>query len=898
MSASQASGNLAIKTSLCTSSRADKIAPHWVNESREQHEQKRKLACITLRAAQTNLRNHESQAQIPANIQQPGGNVNTGLAWAMIIFLPNVLLYYWMFDRISPIEYLTQVYQLDLPFLLQAPLAGVCVSALCAWWLSKSKLNPNPPLTARVVLLTVGVECLLAFIAAAALLGYAFVSNLIAVAAGGVIVTAAIGLGLRILEFPLIALGRERFASALERLVVAAALGLGALALLVFLLGSLGVLNAWLWRALILGLCLQSFHPLQSLVLDLYASACTFKNQASPVALAALAFTLLYILAHLPLLWASPTEYDILEYHLAAPAQYLRDGQISFLHENLLANMPANGEMLYLVAMLTCGKWRGLPAAHTLLFAAWVLAICGVYALASRLTNVGRAASPSSVEYGKTNADNSPAAALGAFLYALIPLGSALAGDFYVEHFQALFHLAALMAGCAFLCERARRETFATGLGWLVLAGCAAGFCCGTKYTALLLTLVPMSIFIPFIFLLEGNILDGLRAVSCIFASAGCVFSPWLMRNLLASDDPIYPIGGVLGRRLFRSSANPGRLDHFEADVRTGARSGKALLNSLRQLIPGMDELKNWRPELESCGPQILCFALPGFLSIKRPAELLVAGTFILDLMLWFLFTHRLNRFFFPVLSPLAVLGALGVARLWRVNWLRSPVAILCMGLPVLIGPVPMLYVWLLSNPAYFAGQQSPREAAQQDYHIHGDCGAAAYDAWQGINNLPAESKVLFMGDSQTFYLDKTPVYSTVFNSHLLEELIAHSDNAAMLASLLSARGVTHLYINYSEWVRLDASYALKRSDAQSPWQLASMNGEKRMQMRQLLQSGHMRGYGDAWPEGIRSAYLKLSPKGYAILEDLFLRHTVVESIWGENHRNDCELRRLTQFER
>ena len=46
-------------------------------------------------------------------------------------------------------------------------------------------------------------------------------------------------------------------------------------------------------------------------------------------------------------------DYDSLEYHLGAPAEYLKAGRIIALPHNFYSNLPQLTEMLYLLAMTT-----------------------------------------------------------------------------------------------------------------------------------------------------------------------------------------------------------------------------------------------------------------------------------------------------------------------------------------------------------------------------------------------------------------------------------------------------------------------------------------------------------------------------------------------------------------
>ncbi|MCP4590711.1 MAG: hypothetical protein GY842_08200, partial [bacterium] len=55
-------------------------------------------------------------------------------------------------------------------------------------------------------------------------------------------------------------------------------------------------------------------------------------------------------------LWAEEGNgYDVLEYHLQLPKEYLEAGRIDYVPHNVYANFPANVEMLYLLSLLVRG---------------------------------------------------------------------------------------------------------------------------------------------------------------------------------------------------------------------------------------------------------------------------------------------------------------------------------------------------------------------------------------------------------------------------------------------------------------------------------------------------------------------------------------------------------------
>ena len=73
-----------------------------------------------------------------------------------------------------------------------------------------------------------------------------------------------------------------------------------------------------------------------------------------------------------------PFEYDELEYHLGAPAEYIKAGRIIALPHNFYSNLPQLTEMLYLLAL----KMSSGVAAKLLHWSFGVLGAVAVYAIA------------------------------------------------------------------------------------------------------------------------------------------------------------------------------------------------------------------------------------------------------------------------------------------------------------------------------------------------------------------------------------------------------------------------------------------------------------------------------------------------------------------------------------
>ena len=84
------------------------------------------------------------------------------------------------------------------------------------------------------------------------------------------------------------------------------------------------------------------------------------------------------------------------------------------------------------------------------------------------------------------------------------------------------------------------------------------------------------------------------------------------------------------------------------------------------------------------------------------------------------------------------------------------------------------------------------------------------YAAMQFLNDpekLPPDSKILFLGEAQTFYCRRPYVASTVFDTNRLEEIVRAARTPEDVCKALKAQKITHLYVDTAELARLQLSY-------------------------------------------------------------------------------------------
>ena len=190
-----------------------------------------------------------------------------------------------------------------------------------------------------------------------------------------------------------------------------------------------------------------------------------------------LAVTLLVSVVPPGFLWAEEGGgYDVLEYHLQLPKEYLEQEAIQHTPHNVYGAFPANVEMLYVLCMSLRGDpYDGAATAKILNALLAVLFVFAMYVAGREVScRVG-------VVTGVI------AAGVGWLPY--------LSGVAYVENGMLLFaaiSVAGLMRAC-------KAESSSSRPGWYVVAGLMAGFACGCKYTAVLMVAAPLALVTPFV---------------------------------------------------------------------------------------------------------------------------------------------------------------------------------------------------------------------------------------------------------------------------------------------------------------------------------------------------------------------------------------------------------------
>ncbi len=612
-------------------------------------------------------------------------------------------------------------------------------------------------------------------------------------------------------------------------LLLGAALGLGTLSLLVLLLGLIGLLQRPIWVAILFVCTVAGVARLRMLLRAVSASDRRREHATPPCTndkwacmwLLACPFLVLVLLAASTapgLIWQEEgLGYDVLEYHLQLPKEYVQAGRIEYAPHNVYSSFPANVEMLYLLAMIVLDDVydAGVTAnmihlifAVLAVFAAWV---------------AGREWSPAAgVVCGVVMAT------AGWMVY--------LCGLAYVENGMLFFGMAATAILLGKSVTTFGAETGgayfpppplslpAGGDSWrsITSAGVMAGFACGCKYTALPLIAAPLAIATV---LRSGcsvrrRIVEGL-----VFTAATLVtFAPWLIKNQMMTGNPVFP----LANSVFKASPPGWGEEETERwDRSHGAPTLEWALPALRSVgvrIGVVWDNLLW-DKYHRFGPAIFVIALCGLLRRRRDRiDAILLTVLFVQLIVWLLVTHLFARFAVVMLIPLALLcgrsepQASACAKTHRELKLAARPARLRRGRIIVLLLVAGC-VWNFVFAVRLCRQELPGDAPASiiyDGRIDG------LEYFHVVNHeLPQDAKILLVGDAKAFYFQRDVDYCVTFNRNPFFEAVLAADTVQDLLNWLHESGYTHVLVDWSEVRRLASTYGF--SPAIDPARLAAM---------------------------------------------------------------------------
>jgi len=492
------------------------------------------------------------------------------------------------------------------------------------------------------------------------------------------------------------------------------------------------------------------------------------------------------IIAIILLCCVPPVSKDALVHHLAVPKLYLKNGGIYEIPFMPFSYYPMNLDLLYIVPLYLGNDI--IPKLIHFCFAlltAWL-----IFNYLKRRTNKNYAL-------------------LGVIFFLSIPIIVKLSITVYVDLGLIFFSTISLLLLLKWI-----EEGF--GVWVLLLSALFCGLAAGTKYNGLI-TLLLLTLFVPFLY---SRYVPNSKPVFfkaagygiLFFAMALLVFSPWLIRNYLWTNNPLYP----LYDHLFNPHNEPNRqaIGFFAYRSLVYHETWwEMLLLPVRVFFQGQDANPQYFDG--KLNPLLLPFTLLAFYRTKddlpavRGEKKLFLAYAVLFFVTSFFSSGMRIRYISPIIPPLVILSILGVKKTF------DSVS----GLPLrYLGTIGFTVVFLavtfaLSLNAHYLfsqyGYVKPFSylsgAVSRDRYI--EIYRREYPVLRYINeNLPHDSKILFiqMG-KRGYYCDREYVLDMNFNRSMLHELVRDSNGPEGILHGMNSRGITHLLIShdiFNRWVK------------------------------------------------------------------------------------------------
>ncbi|MCF8053162.1 MAG: glycosyltransferase family 39 protein [Desulfobacterales bacterium] len=478
-----------------------------------------------------------------------------------------------------------------------------------------------------------------------------------------------------------------------------------------------------------------------------------------------------------------PVSRDALNHHLLVPKLYLAAGEIYEIPEITFSYYPMTLEMLYLGAM-----WLGSDILPKYIHFAFAL-----------LTAV------SMHRYLKRRFD-ATWAAVGVCLFLTLPVMMKLSVTVYVDLGLIFFSWMALVHFLYWQEEGWRFKEF-------MISAVCCGLALGVKYNGMV-TLFILAAFVTMAYARShaGKPRAGLKAFgfgALYVAVAAAVFSPWWLRNLLWTGNPVYPLMKSFFNLLGSTGGSPAAtevtdlfnsgLSHFTYRALIYGESGwEIVLIPLRIFFQGADNMPQFFDGV--LHPFLLVLPVVALLGIdrsnvswRRDAGYLSIFA-VLTILIVFFQTDMRIRYVAPMIPALVVLSVGGLrsiivgleSRLRSLPWrgvilplviiaLMVPNAIYTRQLFASIDPISLI-TGKIDRKSYITARRP--EFALFDY---------------ANRHLDDRAHLLSLFLSRRHYYCDIPI--TEANSYFLRA-VRQAPSGEDLAEALAAVGYTHLVFN------------------------------------------------------------------------------------------------------
>ena len=395
---------------------------------------------------------------------------------------------------------------------------------------------------------------------------------------------------------------------------------------------------------------------------------------------------------------------------------------------------------------------------------------------------------------------------LGALFFLSIPIIVKLSITVYVDLGLTFFCTASLLL----LLKWIERQY---AVQYLILSAAFCGLAMGTKYNGIIVCLL-LTLFVPFLssrYSREGKAsLSHSIGSGFLFVTVALIlFSPWMVRNFVWTQNPIYPLYDTIFHPHSSLIQKSGYLFEFRRLMYNETWLQIALI-PLRIFFQGQDG----NPQFFDgrLNPFLLLLPLVAFFRlradtpiIQREKKILAAFSVLFFLFAFFGKDLRI-RYITVIIPPLVILSMYGLERLYSVisSSHRRIGVVIVIALVCLALGLNAKYIG--DQYTYVAPFQYLNGSVNRDEYIARY--RSEYPALQYINtNLSQESRILFLFvGKRGYYCDRDYVFDMdEFRTSILGGIVEQSSGPEDILRDLKDLHVTHMLFNsdiLKDWVK------------------------------------------------------------------------------------------------
>jgi 4-amino-4-deoxy-L-arabinose transferase-like glycosyltransferase len=422
------------------------------------------------------------------------------------------------------------------------------------------------------------------------------------------------------------------------------------------------------------------------------------------------------LLSYLGALLPTP-DYDAHAYHLLGPKEWMEAGRITFLPHNVYTTFPFLTEMFSYLGMILAGDhFRGGLVGQTVLATFGPMTGAAIFFVGQRIYST-------------------EAGLWGAVAYTASPWFYRLSSIPYVEGAMLCYLTIGLLAVSV-------ESAASLAAAWVI--GVMAGGAFGCKYPALVMVAIPL--FTAMLTQSRERVVarGWMFAVGFLSIAGIC-----LARNYVWTGNPIFPLLDPLFGSHHWSVE---RYEHFRSAHQSTTFDIKEMVEFIQDVVIRSD----WQSALAFAGVPF---------AFARGRRWLGLGLVVLiayQFLIFFVGTHRLDRFFLAILPVAAILSGAGLATLMTAGW--RWVVILGAGLIVVYNTLFCL------TP--LAGFNLFAERLEKARLVAIDAVSPTLSALRIDRRLDPHATVLYVGLAAVYEAPTRSLYNTVFDESLLSECI------------------------------------------------------------------------------------------------------------------------------